>query len=130
MSKPFNISPNQVKVVFILNDITESAFLSFLFSLGTTYVERDLGQWAAKLEPYGIILIKDNDSRLEKLFAGMYEIWGGTYYYVGTNYLLKPEHVDIFNKNIFVGKSQWTEFNLIYKNQYGQTFEELLKEIK
>lgn len=129
MSKLFNIPPNQVKVVFIISKELESNFMSFLSKLLPGQIKSNL-DLVNKLEILGTLLIKEDDLRLEKLFDKLYEVAGVVYYYVGTKHLLKPELVDIFNKITYVKKDQWTDFNNVYKNMYGQTFEELLKEIK
>lgn len=129
-SKMFNISPNQVKVLIVTSKVTEDAFLSFLFNLGTSWIERDYESLAKRFENYNILLIRDDDSRLERVFRALYEVPGIFYYYVGTKHLLTPDNVDIFNKFIYVNKEQWKDFNATYKNVHGLTFEQLLKEIK
>ena len=128
--KKFNIPPNQVKTVFIVSDKAQDSFLSFLFDLGQSWVERDFNSLSSKLEPYGVLMLNQNDSRLSNLFAKLYESFGITYYFVGSEHLLTNSNVDIFIHNTFVGKKQWKEFLHCFKNQYGRDFLDILKEIK
>lgn len=128
--KLFNIPPNQVKAVFIVSDKAEDSFLSFLFDLGQSWVERDFNSLSSKLEPHGVLLLNQNDSRLSNLFAKLYESFGITYYFVGSEHLLTNTNVDIFIHNTFVGREQWKEFLHCFKNQNGINFLDILKEIK
>lgn len=130
MSKPFNISPNQVKIVIIVSRELEDKFMSFLFNLGYSYVERDLTLLAIKLELYGIILIREDDTRVARLFKALYDVCDVTYYVIGAKHLLTSDTVDPFIHNIFVNKDQWKEFNSACKNLYGKSFEQFLEEIR
>lgn len=123
----FNISPNQVKSVFIVSDATEDSFLSFLFDLGQSWIERDFDSLSKKLELNGVLLLRENDVRLSKLFERLYEVVGVTYYFVGTHHLCTPDTVDPFIHNIFTRKNQWKEFVHCFKNQNGIDFNEIIK---
>ena len=131
MSKLFNISPNQVRVVFIVHKDLEDNFLSFLFDqCAYSYVEREWDQVAQRLESIGTIIIKNDDTRLETLFSKFYETTGIVYYFVGSKHLLTTTTVDPFIHGIYVSKEQWKDFNSLYKNMYGLSFNEHIKEIK
>lgn len=130
MSKPFNISPNQVKAVIIVSKKLEDNFLSFLFNLGYSWIERDFNQLSIRLEPHGIILIQEEDSRLQRLFTRLYNLPGVFYYCIGTRHLLTVETVDPFIHNIFVEKDHWKEFNDSFKNLHTVSFEQILEEVK
>lgn len=126
----FNISPNEVRVVFIVNSNTEDKFLSYLFNLGYSWLEREFDDVSKRLETIGTLLIRDNDSRIEKVFRKFYEVSGITYYFVGTKHLCAPVTVDPFIHNIYVSSDQWKDFNRMYENMYGISFNEHLKQIK
>lgn len=126
----FNIHPSKVKVIFFVTRDKEDAFLSFLFNLGYTWIEKDFNSLAKRFEPFGIILIRDDDTRIKKLFERFLESSNVIYYSIGANHLLTVDTIDPFIHTIFVNSKQWSTFNEVFKNINGQTFEELLKEIK
>lgn len=123
----FNIPSNQVKTVFIVSKQNEDTFMSFLFDLGQSWVERDFDSIFSKLEPHGVLILKENDNRLPKVFTRLYEVVGITYYCVGTEHLLTTSTVDPFIHNIFTRRNQWKEFLHCFKNQHGVDFLDLLK---
>lgn len=126
----FNIKPNEVRVIFIVNNDSEDKFLSFLFDLGYSWLEREFDDVSKRLESIGTILIKDTDSRVEKIFSKFYEVSGITYYFVGTKHLCATVTVDPFIHNLYVSSSQWEDFNRMYKNMYGISYNEHLKQVK
>jgi len=126
----FRVKPEEVKLIFIVSKVAEDSFLSFLFNLGYSWIERDFDQLSNRLEGYGVLLLKEEDTRLPKVFKKFYDKPSIIYYFVGTTHLMTEDNIDIFLQHLFVKKEQWSYFNQIYKNIYGQTFEELLNEIK
>ena len=126
----FSVHPDRVKVIFFVSRDKEDMFLSFLFNLGYSWIERDFNSLSKRLEPFGIILIRDDDTRIEKLFNRFIESSNVIYYAVGANHLFTVDTIDPFIHTIFVNSSQWQVFNDVFKNLHGETFEELLNKIK
>ncbi len=122
----FNIPPNKIKTVFIVSKEKEDSFLSFMFDLGQSWVERDFDFLFKKLEPHGVLLLRENDVRLSKVFQKLYDVVGVTYYTVGAEHLLGTSTVDPFIHNLFTTSKQWKEFEHCFKNQHGITFKQLL----
>ena len=71
----FNIPPNEVKLVFIVNKIIEDQFLEFLRTYEYTWLEKDFTKISNELEKYGILLIYEDDSRLPRLFEKLYNFY-------------------------------------------------------
>lgn len=127
----FSISPNQVRVIIIISQQLESSFLSFLFdTCQYSWIERDFTSVSKKLESIGTILIKEDDTRLERVFRKFYEVSGIIYYFIGTNNLLSTTTVDPFIHGIYIQKDQWKQFDSFYKKMYGMSFNDHIKEIK
>lgn len=125
----FKIPPNQVKVIFIVHKDYEETFLSFLFNeTQYSWIERDFDGVSSKLESKGILLLRNDDVRLDKVFTKFYEVPGITYYFVGSKYLLTTTTVDPFIHNLFVNKTQFKEFVHTFKNMYGISFNEYIKD--
>lgn len=127
----FNIPPNKVRTIFIVSKNLQEQFLSFLFDVTQySWIERDFTQVATRLEQIGAILISDDDIRLPKIFHKFYEVGGIIYYFIGSKHLCIHPNVSPFEHELFVRKDQWDRFNSFYKNTYGLTFNEHIKEIK
>lgn len=126
----FKIPPDKVRVIFIVNDKTEDLFLSFLFDLGYSWIERDFDTLATKLETIGTLLLRDTDTRLKKVFDKFYQTSGIVYYFIGTKEWFRPDTVDIYSHALYVSKDQWKDFNNYYRLQYGITYNDHLKEMK
>ena len=126
----FKIHPEKVKCIFVVSRRREDSFLSFIFNLGYSWVERDFDDLASKLEDYGILLSRNDDNRLQRVFDKFYESIGITYYFVDSEHLLTSNNIDIFIHNIFVDKTQWKEFLHCFKNHHGIDFLDILKEIR
>jgi hypothetical protein len=126
----FKVPPEKIKCIFIVSRRREDSFLSFIFNLGYSWVERDFDDLACKLEDYGILLLRNDDNRLQRVFDKFYESIGITYYFVDSEHLLTSNNIDIFVHNAFVSSKQWKEFLHCFKNQNGVDFNNILKEIK
>lgn len=126
----FKVPPEEVGCIFIVSRRREDSFLSFIFNLGYSWVERDFDDLAYKLEDYGILLLRNDDNRLQRVFDKFYESIGITYYFVDSEHLLTSNNIDIFVHNAFINSKQWKEFLHCFKNQNGIGFLDILKEIK
>lgn len=125
----FKIKPEQVKLVLLTNKETEDKLLSFLFETGYSWLERTYDELAERWEPHGILLLRDTDTRLKKLFEVLMDK-PIIYYFIGPLNLFQQDTTDIFYHTIFTHKHQWSEFEHTFKNMYGKTFTEFITDIK
>jgi len=126
----FNIPPNEVKLVFIVNKIIEDQFLEFLRTYEYTWLEKDFTKISNELEKYGILLIYEDDSRLPRLFEKLYNFYV-IYYAIGAHHLFTSSTVDPFNHDIYVKKDQFNLFLKRFKEVYEMDFiDDILKSIK
>lgn len=126
----FKIPPEKVKCIFIVSRKREDSFLSFIFNLGYSWVERDFDTLAYKLEEHGILLLRNDSIKLRKVFDKFFQNPAVSYYFVDSEHLLTSNNIDVFLHNTFVNSKQWGEFLHCFRNQNGVDFNNILKEIK
>jgi len=126
----FRVPPTEVKCVFIVSRRKEDAFLSFIFNLGYSWIERDFDTLAYKLEDRGILLLRNDDVRLQRIFDKFKQSSAVAYYFVDSEHLLTRDNIDVFLHNAFVNSKQWNEFLHCFKNQNSVSFLDILNEIK
>lgn len=123
----FKVSPDKVKVIFIVRKDLKDHFLEHIYSLGYTWFRYQWEKLVEHLESQDCLLLSSQDINLVKLFNRLDEpgYTGKFFYLVGADdylTLINPFSHYIYNKN-----EEWNTFNLNFKRVYEHDFNSLLK---
>lgn len=123
------IAPTDVRVVIIVNPKFEDDFLEHIFKLGYHWFHKDFEKLKDHLETKGTILIRTDDPFLDRLCARLDkdDCIGKIFYLVACKYLLY-EKINYISHYTMSGRNEWGELNIWYKNIYGNSFNDELKE--
>lgn len=122
----FKVSPDKVKIIFIVRENLRDTFLEHIYSLGCTWFRYDWDKLVNHLEEKDCLLLLSSDPNLSRLFDKINEpaYLGKFIYLVGANEL--SEKVNFLGHFLYSKQNEWTEFNTWFKHINGHKFDSLL----
>ena len=123
----YQVSPEKVKVIFIIRENLKDTFLEHIFSLGYQWFRYDFDKLKSHLESKDCLLLLSTDQGLPRLFNKLDEPThlGKFFYLVGADEWLKS--INPFSHFIYNRSSEWFDFNKNYERIHEHTFNSLLK---
>lgn len=123
----FKVSPDKVKVIFIVKENLRDTFLEHIYSLGCTWFRYDWDKLVNHLESKDCLVLDSKNPNLDRLFKKLDEpaYFGKFIYLVGADEHLHK--VPIFSCYLYNKSEEWSTFNLNFKRIYEHKFDSLLK---
>lgn len=122
----FKITPDKVKVIFIVREDLKDTFLEHIFSLGIHHFRYQFEKLQEHLEGKDCLLLLSSDQNLPRLFSKIDEpaYVGKFIYLVGADEYLNS--INPFSHFIYNRSEEWITFNLNYKRIHEHKFDSLL----
>lgn len=122
----FKVTPDKVKVIFIVRENLKDHFLEHIYSLGYQWFRYDWNKLQAHLESKDCLLLLSSDQNLPRLFSKIDEpaYVGKFIYLVGADEYLNS--INPFSHFIYNRSEEWVTFNLNYKRVHEHKFDSLL----
>ncbi len=123
----FKVSPDKVKVIFIVRENLRDTFLEHIYSLGCTWFRYDWDKLVNHLEEKDCLLLLSSDPNLSRLFNKINEpaYLGKFVYLIGADEYVNS--INPFSHYIYNRSAEWNDFNLNFKRVYEHKFDSLLK---
>lgn len=106
-----------IQIVFIVNPSKKQNFSEWLVSLGLKWFEKDFEDLKIEMREKNILLIEDDNPKLEKLVEQLNESLGKTIWFIGCNWLLPK--INPFNHYFFNTRQEWDLFKLQRPDEYN-----------
>lgn len=122
----FKVTPEKVKVIFIVRESLKDTFLEHIYSLGYQWFRYDWNKLQEHLERKDCLLLLSSNENLPRLFNKIDEpaYVGKFIYLVGADEYLNS--INPFSHFIYNRSDEWITFNLNYKRVYEHKFDSLL----
>lgn len=123
----FKVSPDKVKVIFIVRENLKDAFSEHIYSLGYQWFRYDWEKLSEHLESKDCLLLLSSDENLPRLFSKIDEpaYLSKFVYLVGADEYLNS--INLFSHFIYNKSEEWSTFNLNFKRVHEHDFNSLLK---
>ena len=123
----FKVSPDKVKVIFIVREDLRDIFLDQIYSTGATWFRYQFEKLVDHLETKDCLVLDSKDVNLDRLFKKINEpaYLGKFYYLVGADEYIPS--INFTAHYIYNRSGEWGDFNLNFKRVYGHDFNSLLK---
>ena len=123
----FKVTPDKVKVIFIVREDLKDNFMDHIFSLGVHHFRYQFEKLQEHLETKDCLLLDSKNENLPRLFKKIFEpaYLGKFIYLVGCNDLL--DQVYFAGHYVYNKSDDWQEFNVWFKRTHGHDFNSLLK---
>lgn len=123
----FKVTPDKVKVIFIVREDLRDIFLDQIYSTGATWFRYQFEKLVDHLETKDCLLLDSKNEHLDRLFKRLEEpaYVGKFIYLVGANEFL--DRINFTGHFVFNKSDDWSEFNTWYKRINEHTFDSLLK---
>lgn len=122
----FKVTPDKVKVIFIVRESLKDHFLEHIYALGYQWFRYDWNKLQEHLEGKDCLLLLSSDENLSRLFSKIDEpaYVGKFIYLVGADQYLNS--INPFSHFIYNRSEEWITFNLNYKRVHEHKFDSLL----
>lgn len=123
----FKVSPDKVKVIFIVKESLKDNFLEHIYSLGYHWFRYDWEKLKTHFENKDCLLLLSSDENLPRLFNKINEpVYLGKFIYlIGADEYIPS--INFIAHYIYNRSGEWGDFNLNFKRVYGHDFNLLLK---
>jgi len=123
----FKVTPDKVKVIFIVREDLRDNFMDHIFSLGVHHFRYQFEKLQDHLETKDCLLLDSKNENLDRLFKRLEEpaFLGKFIYLVGANEYL--DRVNFLGHFVFSKQDEWKDLNTWYKQVNGHDFNSLLK---